>query len=114
MYQNQYPQYPGMMQYGAPKKIAIDRVYGRQGVESFAMMPNCEALLLDTTAPVVWLVKTDSAGFKVYEAYDLVPHKDAPQIDMQSINERLTRLEAMISEPSTTDATGAAVSAATE
>ena len=111
---NNFPQFPQYNQFNMPKKTSIDRVYGRQGVDSFPMAPNCEAILLDTTAPIAWLVKTDSAGYKVSEPYDLTPHQEAPQIDMNNINERLTRLEARFNEPATTDATGSTATVPSE
>lgn len=57
-------------------RSGIIRVKGRPGAETFAMGPNEDALLLDETAPIVWLKRTDGAGYPSLDAYDLSPHEE--------------------------------------
>lgn len=57
------------------------------------MAPNSNVLLLDDTAPMVWLAQTDGAGYKTLSAFDISPHQDAPVVDMKSLEDRIARLE---------------------
>ncbi len=40
------------------------------------MPPNSSILLLDETAPIVWLKMTDGAGYPTLNPYDIAPHQD--------------------------------------
>ena len=79
----------------APRHEII-RVSGKGGAEAFQMAPNSSVLLLDETAPVVWLCTSDSLGNVTPAAYDITPHKEAPQPD--SIEARLAAVEANVSQ----------------
>lgn len=57
----------------------IVKVNGRNGAEAFQMGPNSQVLLLDETAPVLWLASTDGAGYKTVSAFDISPHQDQQQ-----------------------------------
>ena len=59
---NQYLQNLMLPQQRQPYNVT--EVNGKNGVDAFCMPPNSSDLLLDTTAPIVWLVKTDGAGYK--------------------------------------------------
>lgn len=75
-------------------KQEIIKVNGKNGAEAFQMMPNSQALLLDETAPIVWLVQTDGAGYKTISAFDLTPHEEINANDtIKSIEERLKKVE---------------------
>ena len=65
-----------------PQVRHVDRVYGEAGVDQFAMAPNSDAILLDETAPMIWFVQTDAAGYKIKRPYDITPHekKEEPSI----------------------------------
>lgn len=41
----------------------IIRVNGKPGVDAFQMGPNSSVILVDETAPIVWFVRTDGAGY---------------------------------------------------
>ena len=58
--QPQYNGYPQMRQYGTQRQEVV-RVNGEGGANAYQLMPNSSALLLDETAPIVWLVTTDGA-----------------------------------------------------
>ena len=85
-----------------PQKCEIIRVNGKNGGEMYQMAPNSEALLLDTSAPIVWLAQTDGAGYKTLTPYSITPYQPEPEIDIKSLNERLTKLEALINDKSNT------------
>ena len=69
-------QYPNFNPYfGAqPLKQQVTRVNGRNGAEAYQMAPDSSALL-DTTAPLVWLIQTDGAGYKTISPYTIAPYK---------------------------------------
>ena len=60
-----------------PKKHEIVRVNGRNGVDAFQMGPNDEALLLDVSAPVVWLKTTDGAGYPTITGYSTAAQRES-------------------------------------
>ena len=76
---NQFPQYP---QYQMPRRFEVTHVHGEPGIDALQMAPNCEGLFLDDTAPLVWLVQTDGAGYKTIAPFDITPHKEVKQEDV--------------------------------
>lgn len=86
-----------------PIRQEVVKVNGRPGAEAFSLGPNCSALLLDTTAPMVWLVQTDGAGYKTLNPYDITPHEEKPPEDKyKSLEDRITKLEEVINAKSNT------------
>ena len=79
-----------------PPQQQVVRVNGRGGAETYALAPNSSALLLDETAPVVWLVQTDGAGYKTLNPYNIEPVKPAPSVDVSSLESRVAKLEELI------------------
>ena len=71
----------------------VIQVSGENGAEAFQMGPNSSVLLADSTAPVIWLVKTDGAGYKTKTAYSIAfrPQEKAP--DYNQLEQRISRLE---------------------
>ena len=105
-YPNYYPNYPN---YYSPKNAAgtpyaprceITRVNGKNGAEAFLMAPNSSALLMDENDPIVWLKTTDGAGYPTLTPYSISPYKPEPVIDVNSLEERVKRLEEMLSAKS--------------
>lgn len=82
------------------QRYEIVHVNGRNGAEMFQMAPNSNHLLLDDTAPIVWLVQTDGAGYKSLTPFDISPHKDAPAIDINSLESRIKALEDKLNDKS--------------
>ena len=86
MYPNPFNPYPTvnpayLQQANAPHINTgnqIVKVNGRNGAEMFQMAPNSSALLLDESAPMIWLAQTDGAGYKTLTAYDIKPHEEVP------------------------------------
>lgn len=81
-----------------PQRYEVIHVHGVEGAEAFQMAPNSNTLLLDETAPIVWLVQTDGAGFKTKTAYDITPHKIEDKTT--NLEERIKRLEDIINAKS--------------
>lgn len=98
-YNPTYPQY-GNYSFQAnqqmPQRYSITRVNGENGARSFQMLPNSEALLLDTTQPIIWLAQTDGAGYLSVTPFDIKQHEELPPVDIRNLEQRLTRLEGML------------------
>lgn len=81
-----------------PYKRGIERVHGQEGAEALPMLPNDECIALDETDSVMWMIRTDSRGYKtVLIPYSLGPYQPKPKVDMNSLDDRLRRLEEMLS-----------------
>ena len=74
----------------------IVRVNGENGAKALQLAPNSSALLLDESAPLVWLVQTDGAGYKTTVPYTITPYQAQPAPDLNSLEERIQRLEDLI------------------
>ena len=98
---NQYNYIPNS-QNGLQRQIQGDilRVSGINGVNALNLAPNTSVLALDETAPIVWLVSADGAGYKTPTPYDITPHKDEQAAMQSNFEERLTRLEQIVNEQS--------------
>lgn len=110
MYWNNYGmQTPYSNPYGqtmqqALQPCSITKVSGENGAKAFGMAPNSSALLLDETAPLVWLKTTDGAGYPTLTPYTITPYQAAPPVDVNSLENRVKRLEEMLNDKS--DSTG--------
>ena len=78
------------------QRQAITRVNGENRAKAYQLPPNSSALLLDESAPLVWLVQTDGAGYKTTTPYTIAPYQTQPAPDYNSLAERIQRLEDMI------------------
>lgn len=81
-------------------------VNGKNGAEAYQMAPNSSILLLDETAPIVWLKTTDGASYPTITGYTITPIK--PQVAETSdtnelfigLEERIKKLEEIINAKS--------------
>lgn len=99
-YQNPFQVNP-MNQMGNPYMLPpqqVIQVNGKSSVDSIQLAPNSSVLLMDTSAPIVWLCVSDGVGKVMSTPYDITVHKDTPQPDVESLEQRLAKLEKMISE----------------
>ena len=71
----------------------VVRVNGENGARAYALGANSSALLLDESGLMVWLITSDGAGYKTVQAYDIEPHKNAPDPNYESLEDRIRRLE---------------------
>ena len=88
---------PYMPQLQMPTVLApqmqVIRVNGEPGVDAFQIGPNSSALLLDETAPLVWLVQTDGAGYKTKTPFDISPHKQEPPAEIKVMDDRFASID---------------------
>ena len=69
------------------------RANGKTSVDAIKLGPNESVLVMDTTAPLVWLCVADSLGNVSSSAYDISPHQEVPPVDMNSLEQRLANVE---------------------
>lgn len=77
----------------------VVRVNGRNGAEAYQMAPNSSVLLLDETAPIVWLKTTDGASYPTITGYEISPIKTQPNPENASYTElekRIAKLEEVL------------------
>ena len=78
----------------------IVHVNGENGARTFQMAANSDILLLDDTAPIVWLAQTDGAGYKTVTPYKIEPYVPEPPIDVKSLEDRIKKLEERVNDKS--------------
>ena len=89
--------YPQMYPWNPPtSRTEIVRVNGENGARTYQLAPNSSILLLDETAPLVWLAQTDGAGYKTLTPYTITPYQPEPPIDVRSLDDRIKKLEELI------------------
>ena len=100
-------QYPYMMQNQSimnPQNQSIlpqqqvTQVNGKASVDAIRMSPNSSILLMDNTAPLVYLCVSDGLGNVTSTAYDIKLHEDAPPVDVRSLEDRVASIESIISK----------------
>lgn len=94
-----YPyQVPPVARNTRPQKYEIIHVTGKGGVEALQMAPDSQVLLMDDTAPLVWLCQTDGAGYKTATPFSIARYEEPKPVDMAEINARLARLEELLND----------------
>ena len=93
-----------MLQQSVPQQIT--EVSGKNGVDAFQLPPNSSALLLDTTAPRVWSVKTDGAGYKTSVPWRISPEESEEEKQYKSLEERIAKIEEKLNESDTKSVAG--------
>ena len=76
----------------------VTQVNGKASVDQIKLAPNSSILLMDTTAPMVWLCVSDGVGVVKSTAYDITPHIEKPPVDTQALETRLSAIEATLAE----------------
>ena len=76
----------------------IIQVNGKASIDTLQLAPNSSLLAMDTSAPIVWMCVSDGIGKVTSTPYDIVVHKEAPPVDMQNIESRISAIESTISK----------------
>ena len=106
MYQPYNPYgFPQNMPQAIQNQMQIPKVHGREGANAFPLGPNSSALAMDEGASIVWMMVTDSAGYKTVTPFDVTPHEETKPATtndlkslldtMKSFDERLSKLEGL-------------------
>lgn len=74
----------------------IIQVNGKASVDTIQLAPNSSVLVMDTSAPIVWMCVSDGVGKVTSTPYDITVHQDAPPVDVNSIEKRLAAVEGAI------------------
>ena len=105
VYSNQFqqPSFSQLQQNNLMSKQEVVRVNGKNGAEVFQLPPNSSILLLDQTAPIVWLKTTDGAGYPTITPYDITPHQSETlqqktEVDIKPLEQRITKLEEIVKD----------------
>lgn len=105
LYQNPYTQMPqpytnqtfyGQQQQNTLPPQQVIQVNGKQSVDAIRMSPNSSVLLMDNSAPLVWLCVSDGVGNVTSTPYDIMKHQETPPVDTKSLEARVTKLEELI------------------
>lgn len=67
----------------AGPKQEVQRVHGREGAQAYPLSSDSSVLLLDETAPRVWLKTTDSASYPTLHSYKLVPDEEGEVVKIE-------------------------------
>jgi len=76
----------------------IIQVSGKASVDTIQLAPNSSLLAMDTTAPIVWMCVSDGVGKVSATPYDIKVHEEKPPVDVESIEQRISNVEKIISE----------------
>lgn len=79
-------------------KQEIIQANGKASVESMMLAPNSSVLVMDTSAPIVWMCVSDGLGKVTATPYQISEYKEKPPVDMQDIESRLARIEKKLEE----------------
>ena len=96
MMQNQYQQRLAQMEQATMPRFEIIHVNGENGARAFRMAPNSNALLMDDTAPIIWLCQSDGAGYHTVTPYSIAPFQAEAPVDARALEKRVADLEAAI------------------
>ena len=103
-YLNQVPLNPVIPNYQSvvPQgpRMQIDTVNGKEAAFAYNMGPNSSVILADAMEAKVWVVTTDSAGYKVVKGFNITPDEEEkpPVVQTESdqisaLSERIQKLE---------------------
>ena len=91
--------YPGMAQPQQQNMLPQQQVVqanGKASIDALRMAPNSSVLIMDNTAPIVWLCTSDGLGNVTPVPYDITPHKDPPPVDVNGMEERIANIEGIL------------------
>ena len=58
--------------------------------------PAACALLMDDTAPIIWLCQSDGAGYHTVTPYSIAPYQAEAPVDARALEKRVADLEAAL------------------
>ena len=76
----------------------IIQANGKASIDALRMVPNSSILIMDTTAPIVWMCVSDGIGNVSATPYDIAVHKEPEPLDVNTIDARLSAIEKTLTE----------------
>ena len=76
----------------------VIQVNGKASVDSIQLAPNSSVLVMDISAPMVWLCISDGVGKVTATGYDIKPHEDPPAVNTNDLEQRIKNIEDFILE----------------
>ena len=76
----------------------IIQVNGKSSVDTIQLAPNSSVLVMDTSAPIVWMCVSDGVGKVTSTPYDITVHQEKPLPDVTSFEQRIDSLEKLVKE----------------
>lgn len=92
------PQQPQIHQNNVLPQQQIIQVNGKASVDTIQLAPNSSILVMDTSAPIVWMCVSDGVGKVTSTPYDIVVHEEKPPIDISDVEKRLENVEKFIGQ----------------
>lgn len=89
---------PNAFQQNILPQQQIIQVNGKASVDTIQLAPNSSILVMDTSAPIVWMCVSDGIGKVTATPYDIVVHKEDPPIDMKNVETRIAVIEKALAE----------------
>ena len=80
--------------FNAPLPVyKAEPIHGKEAAWQFPMGPNSEIYLPDADTDIIWWIRTDSNGNKNVLPFDVKPHQEPEQVDINNILARLNAVE---------------------
>lgn len=95
-YQNPYQNYPNYPYQSQLPKQQVIQVNGKASVDTIQLAPNSSVLVMDTSAPIVWLCVSDGVGKVTSTPYDIVIHEEEKPVDISTLETRLAKVESTL------------------
>ena len=76
----------------------IIQVNGKTSVDTIQLAPNSSVLVMDTSAPIVWMCVSDGIGKVTATPYDITIHQEIPPIDINNLEQRLVAVEQVLAD----------------
>lgn len=101
MYTGIYPRmYNNQPQMMPPQQIV--QVNGKASIDTLQLAPNSSMLAMDNTAPIVWLCVSDGIGKVTATPYDIAPHVEQEEknveLRLNNLENALRRMEERLNE----------------
>ena len=77
-------------------QMKVPVVNGREGANAFRIGVDSQVILLDISGKLIWIVSTDSAGYKTIQAYSITPYVEPQPPDYNVVMNKINQMEEML------------------
>ena len=71
----------------------VIQVNGKASVDTIQLAPNSSVLVMDTSAPIVWLCVSDGVGRVTSTPYDITEHQEILTETATDLEQRISNIE---------------------